>query len=144
MVVTVGDTLTGVPISPPGFHVYDVAPKLLNVAVLPTHIAVLLKEAVTVGFAITNKFRVFVAIHPNAVVPEIVYVVVTVGDTVTGEPTINPGFQVYVAAPTPVKVALVPTQIEGDDAVAVIVGLDTVKVKVVVFVQPNPLDPVTV
>ena len=32
----------------------------------------------------------------------------------------------------------------AEDAVAVIVGLDTVKVKVVVFVQPNALDPVTV
>ena len=141
---TVGDTVTGVPINPPGFHVYDVAPKADKVAVLPTQIAVVLKAAVTVGFGLTTKFKVVVAIHPKAVVPDTKYVVVTVGDTLTGVPINPPGFQVYVAAPNPVKVALVPAQIVFDDAVAVIVGLDTVKVKVVVFVQPNALSPVNV
>jgi hypothetical protein len=105
---------------------------------------VVLKAAVTVGFAITVKLTVALAIHPKVVVPDTEYVVVTVGDTLTGDPINAPGFQVYVAAPTPVKVALDPEQMLAEDTVAVIVGLDTVKVKVVVFVQPNALDPVTV
>ena len=58
------------PINPPGFHVYDVAPKADNVAVLPTQIAVVLKAAVTVGFATTIKLTVALPIHPKAVVPD--------------------------------------------------------------------------
>ena len=132
------------PINPPGFHVYDVAPKADKVAVIPAQIAVVLNAAVTVGLATTIKLTVALAIHPKVVVPDTEYVVVTVGDTLTGDPINAPGFQVYVAAPPPVKVALEPAQIEGDDELAVIVGVDMVKVKVVVFVQPNALDPVTV
>ena len=113
-------------------------------AVLPIHNTTGLLIAVTVGLATTIKLTVVLAIHPKVVVPDTEYVVVTVGDTLTGDPINAPGFQVYVAAPPPVKVALEPAQIEGDDELAVIVGLDTVKVKVVVFVQPNALDPVTV
>ena len=82
------------PIKPPGFQVYDVAPKADKVAVLPAHIAVVLKAAVTVGFGLTTKFKVVVAIHPKAVVPDTEYVVVTVGDTLTGDPINPPGFQV--------------------------------------------------
>jgi hypothetical protein len=59
-----------VPIKPPGFQVYDVAPKADKVAVLPAQIAVVLKAAVTVGFGLTTKFKVVVAIHPKAVVPD--------------------------------------------------------------------------
>jgi len=74
--------------------VYDVAPKADKVAVLPTQIAVVLKAAVTVGFATTIKLTVVLAIHPNVVVPDTEYVVVTVGDTLTGDPINAPGFQV--------------------------------------------------
>ena len=82
------------PIKPPGFQVYDVAPKADNVAVLPTQIAVVLKAAVTVGLATTIKLTVALAIHPKVVVPDTEYVVVTVGDTLTGDPINEPGFQV--------------------------------------------------
>jgi predicted metal-dependent TIM-barrel fold hydrolase len=71
-----------------------VAPKADNVAVLPTQIAVVLKAAVTVGFATTIKLTVALPIHPKAVVPDTEYVVVTVGDTLTGDPINPPGFQV--------------------------------------------------
>ena len=94
VVVTVGDTLTGVPIKPPGFQVYDVAPKADKVAVLPTQIEVVLNAAVTVGLAITVKLMVALPIHPKVVVPDTEYVVVTVGDTLTGDPINEPGFQV--------------------------------------------------
>ena len=70
------------------------APKADNVAVLPTQIAVVLKAAVTVGFGLTTKLNVVVAIHPKVVVPDTEYVVVTVGDTLTGDPINAPGFQV--------------------------------------------------
>ena len=70
------------------------APKADNVAVLPTQIAVVLNAAVTVGLAITVKLMVALPIHPNVVVPDTEYVVVTVGDTLTGDPINPPGFQV--------------------------------------------------
>ena len=69
MVVTVGDTVTGVPINPPGFHVYDVAPKLLKVAVLPIHNTDGLLVAVTVGFGFTVNVSVVVFVQPEALAP---------------------------------------------------------------------------
>jgi len=68
-VVTVGDTDTGDPIKPPGFHVYDVAPKLVNVAVLPIHNTTGLLVAVTVGFGFTVNVMVFVLVQPEALAP---------------------------------------------------------------------------
>lgn len=59
---------------------------------------------------------------------------VVVGATVIGEPAIAPGIQLYVVAPPPVSVTLVPahTAVVGDD-VAVTVGVGrTVMVCVVV------------
>ena len=70
------------------------APKADNVAVLPTQIAVVLKAAVTVGFGLTTKFKVVVAIHAKAVVPDNEYVVVVAGATPIGFPVKPPGNQV--------------------------------------------------
>jgi hypothetical protein len=108
---------------------------------------VVLKAAVTVGLATTIKLTVALAIHPKAVVPDTEYVVVTVGDTLTGVPIKPPGFQVYDAAtaPAPVKVAVLPIHNTTGLLLAVTVGLAfTVNVMVFVFVQPEALAPVTV
>lgn len=78
--------------------------------------------AVTVGAVFTVIVRVPVPVHPLAAVPVTVYVVVAVGETVTGEPDNDPGIQVYVDAPAPVNVVELPLHIVAFDAVAVTVG----------------------
>jgi hypothetical protein len=70
--------------------------------------------------------------------------VVTLGLTTTGVPVKPPGFHVYVDNPLAVKVALVPAQIVELDDDKLNVGSDTDNDNVVVFVQPDPLTPVTV
>lgn len=66
------------------------APVAVNVVELPEQIVVVADDAVTVGDAFTVIVRVAVPEHP-AVVPVTVYVVVTVGETVTGDPLNGPG-----------------------------------------------------
>ena len=63
-------------------------------AVLPIHNTTGLLVAVTVGFAFTVNVMVVVFVQPEALAPVTVYVVVTVGDTLTGVPIKPPGFQV--------------------------------------------------
>lgn len=71
--------------------------------------------------------------------------VFTIGETLTGEPDKLPGIQAYVVAPVPVKVLLLPAQIDDGLALAVTIGRAlTVIVVVVVFTQPLPLVPVIV
>lgn len=57
-------------------------------------IVVVPDDAVTVGVAMTVIARVAVAVQPLAAVPVTVYVVVPVGETVTGEPESDPGIHV--------------------------------------------------
>lgn len=52
VVVVVGETTAVVPVTVPGFHVYDVAPFAVNVAELPTHIV--FDEAVRVIFGVAR------------------------------------------------------------------------------------------
>lgn len=86
-----------------------------------------------------------VAVHPLAEVPVTVYVVVAVGFTFTEVPLRDPGIQVYVLAPEPVRVVELPEQTVVEDAEADITGLLlTVTVTVVVLLHPGPLLPVTV
>ena len=63
-------------------------------AVLPIHNTTGLLLAVTVGFGFTVNVMVVVFVQPEALAPVTVYVVVTVGDTLTGVPIKPPGFQV--------------------------------------------------
>lgn len=86
-----------------------------------------------------------VAVHPLAEVPVTVYVVVAVGFTVTEVPLRDPGIQVYVLAPEPVRVVELPEQTVVEDAEADTTGLLlTVTVTVVVLLHPGPSLPVTV
>lgn len=91
--VPVGVITTLVPVKAPGFHVYDVAPAPVNVAVLPTQRRVGLEDAVIVGDELTVKDIVFVLVH-EPLVPVTVYIVVVVGVTATEAPVKAPGFQV--------------------------------------------------
>jgi hypothetical protein len=121
-VVTVGVTVCGVPINPPGFHVYDTAPDALNVVESPKQIAVLVAAAITVGPENTVNVTVFVLVQPPFA-PVTVYVVVTVGLTTTDVPVKAPGIHVYVVAPLPVKVAELPAQTAVGFATALTVGI---------------------
>jgi hypothetical protein len=69
--------------------------------------------------------------------------VVDVGETVTGDPESAPGFQLYVTAPVPERVVLLPEQIVGALAVAVTVGEELTVINCVA-VDEQPDVPVTV
>jgi hypothetical protein len=63
VVVTDGDTETVVPMSAPGFQVYESAPDPVSVALLPAQILVGLAVAVSVGTGFTINARVPVLEH---------------------------------------------------------------------------------
>lgn len=120
------------------------APVAFSVVDPPLQMVVVADEAVTFGAGFTVMVRVAVAVHPFAAVPVSVYVVVVVGETVTGEPLRLPGIQLYVAAPLPVSVVELPAQMVPPEVVVVTVGVGfTVMMRVAVAVQPL-LVPVTV
>ena len=72
---------------------YVVPPTPVNVALFPKQTAVKLLEAVMVGKGFTIKLTVFVS-EQLLVLPTTVYVVFTIGLTVTLAPDKFPGFQV--------------------------------------------------
>jgi len=74
--------------------------------------------ALTLGVGLTTNETVRVLMQPNALAPMTVYTVVPAGLTVGLAPLRLPGFQVYVAAPVPVRVATKPGQIAVGLAVA--------------------------
>lgn len=120
------------------------APVAFSVVDPPAQMVVVADEAVTFGAGFTVMVRVAVAAHPLAAVPVSVYVVVVAGETDTGDPLRLPGIQLYVAAPLPVRVVVLPAQIVPPEVVVVTVGVGfTVMVRVAVAVQPL-LVPVTV
>ena len=99
---------------------------------------------VNVGAGLTVMVRVAVPVQPPFD-PVTVYVVVVVGETVTGEPVSDPGIHVYVVAPFAVMVAELPSQMVVVEVVVVTVGVVfTVMVRVAVPVQPFAAVPVTV
>jgi len=67
--VVIGVTTTFGPVKAPGFHVYEVAPPAVNVALFPAQIAVEDAAAVIDGTEFTVIRIVLVAVQPNAVVP---------------------------------------------------------------------------
>jgi hypothetical protein len=94
VVVVVGVTVTGEPVSDPGIQAYVEAPVAVNVVELPVQIDALDAVAVTAGEAFTVMRRVDVLVQPLISVPVTVYVVVVVGDTVTAVPVNDPGIHV--------------------------------------------------
>jgi hypothetical protein len=92
----------------------------------------------TFGAGLTVIVRVEVLVHPLALVPVTVYVVVVVGDTVTDEPVKLPGIQAYVDAPLPVRVVELPAQIVGFVAVVVTEGAGFTVITSVCVPVPDP------
>ncbi len=75
----------------PVLHKYDVEPLADNVDAAPKQMAVGLAVAVRVGLGTTVIVLCAVFVHPDALVPVTVYIVVTVGDKVCGVPFKLPG-----------------------------------------------------
>jgi hypothetical protein len=120
VVLEVGLSLTVVPLNDPGIQLYVEAPDPVSVTALPVHTAEFDEDALTTGRLFTVTATVAVLEHPAPFEPVTVYVVVTDGETPTLVPLNDPGIQVYVAAPAPVSVAVLPTHIGPlDDAVTV-------------------------
>jgi hypothetical protein len=94
VVVEDGLTVTEVPLSAPGFHVYVVAPDAVSVVDVPSQMVIADGETVTVGVGTTVTVTCAEEVQPFAAVPTIVYVVVAAGVTVTVVPLNAPGFHV--------------------------------------------------
>ena len=86
-------TVTGVPGNDPGIQLYVDAPVAVSVVDCAVQIVGEDAAAVTVGNGFTVIVRVAVDVQPFAAVPVTVYVVVVAGETVIGDPGIDPGFQ---------------------------------------------------
>ena len=101
-----------------------------------------------VGEGLTVIVDVAVFVHPLALVPVTVYVVVEVGPALTTEPDVddNPvaGLQVYVDAPDAVKVILLPLQIVAEVGDTVTLGSGFTVTTVAADVVEHPLLFVTV
>jgi len=145
VVVLVGDTVLELPVPRLFDQLYVLAPPAVNVDDEPEHIVDGDAEAVTVGVGLTVTVTDFVPVHPSALVPVTVYVVVVVGDTVLLAPLPRLCDQLYVLAPPAVNMDDEPEHIVDGDAEAVTVGVGfTVTVTVFVPVHPSALVPVTV
>ena len=144
--VVVDKTLstTTEPVNPIGFQLQVKAPLPVNVTVPGPHNTVGVADMDTDGAAFTLIVIIVLAKQPNTLFASTVQVVVTLGLTTTVVPVNPPGFHVYVNNPEAVNVALVPSQIVELDEDKLNVGSDTDNDKVVVFVQPDALLPVTV
>jgi len=82
VVVVLGVTVLLAPLPNPPDQLYVLAPLAVITEVCPLHIAAGLAVAVTDGNGFTVTLTVAVPVHPAAVVPVTVYVVVLAGDTV--------------------------------------------------------------
>jgi hypothetical protein len=102
-------------------------------------------DMLIIGVGFTVSITVAVEVQPAPLVPVTVYVVVVIGLTVTVCPVRFPGIQEKEAAPFAVSVLLCPVQIAGGEAETVTLGRGfTVRITVVVLLQPFPSVPVTV
>jgi len=93
VVFTVGDTVTEAPLRDPGIQEYVEAPEADRVLEVPMQMEAgnALAEILALGLIVT--LTVAVPEHP-ATLPVTVYVVLVVGETLTGEPVKLPGIQV--------------------------------------------------
>jgi hypothetical protein len=121
-----------------------VAPVAESVTDPTIQIAVGEAVAFIVGLAFTTSATVRVAVQPNPLAPVMVYVVDVAGETTTLVPVNAPGFQEYVVAPLPVRVADPPLQIAVGLEVALTVGFGFTTSAIVLVLLHAPFDPVTV
>ena len=99
----------------------------------------------TTGTGFTNTVAVATLVHPWALVPDIVYTVLTSGATVTGLFIMPPGMNVWVATPEMVIIVLSPAQTVVVAGLATTVGFGfTTMLTVRVVLQPAAEAPVTV
>jgi len=89
VVVALGVTVMLAAMSPV-LQLYVFAPLAVSSELSPLHIAAGLADAVTVGNGFTVTLTVAVPVHPSALVPVTVYVVVALGVTVLLAPVPNP------------------------------------------------------
>ena len=82
VVVALSVTVLLAPVPNPPDQLYVFAPLAVNSELAPEHIAVGLADADTVGNGFTITLTVAVPVHPAALVPVTVYVVVELGVTV--------------------------------------------------------------
>lgn len=102
------------PVNPPGFQVYVVAPLAVRVMVVPEQSVWLPAEAgviVGVAYTVTEAVGVFVAGQPAVLCPLRVYCVVESGLSVKPAALRLPGFNVYVEAPDGLNTTLLPEHI---------------------------------
>jgi hypothetical protein len=142
--VVVGLTDTVFVNCPPGAHEYVVAPLAVNTVDVPEHSIAELTTTVGVGFTVTVKLCKLV--HPEALTPVKVYVVVIIGVAVTvvplGELNVAAGDHVYEIAPLAVNTVGVP---EHSVAFATeTVGLGATVTIEVLFPLQAPLVPIIV
>jgi len=92
MLLEVGEAITVAPLEAfnevDGLHEYEFPPLAVNVVDLPEQIVVEPAVRFIVGFVLTVIVVVVVLVHPLALVPVTVYVVVRVGDAVTEAPVV--------------------------------------------------------
>jgi len=88
-----GVTVIDEPVNGPGVQVYVENPPAVNVALDPAHNVLLDATAVNVGLD-TITGLVLILVHPKALIPVTVYVVVTVGVTINGLLVDPPGLKV--------------------------------------------------
>jgi len=118
------------------------APAANSVALAPRHTATLAGLMLTDGSACTVMVRMVELIHPDALVPVTVYVVVIAGAAITEFPEVadspDAGLQLYEAAPVALRVAEPPAQIAvvAGDTTTVGAGL-TVRLSVTALSQPT-------
>ena len=142
--VVLGVTVLLAPLPNPPDQLYVFAPLAVNTEVAPLHIAAGLADALTDGNGFTVTLTVAVPVHPSAVVPVTVYVVVLVGDTVLELPVPRLCDQLYVFAPLAVNTDVAPLHIADGLADALTDGNGfTVTLTVAVPVHPAVLVPVT-
>ena len=89
---------------------------------MPIHIEGDAGVMVIFGTGLTISLIVLLLVQPSTLTPITVYVVVTVGETITELATVPIGFHVYPKAPLADNVALPPGHIAVGEATTVMVG----------------------
>ena len=122
MVVEVGFTLLVLPVPIEFPQTYESAPEAVSVDVLPEQIDAGFVAMLITGAGLTLTVTLAVPVQPPLSVPVRVYVVVTVGNTLTVFDEPRELLQLYVEAPFAVSVDEFPEHTELGEADAVTLG----------------------